>query len=127
MSHGLEIVFKRLREAALDAAVDRFLSWCLPQDFAPDGGVSFKPPTDSVSWPTGTNLLTATQAREMLRRVLAADAAEIREATATVFSELLRQLDEACLVAQLCKDLNEARTQMLVDQAMASPTSLGKT
>ena len=78
MSHGLENVFKRLREDAINHAVDRFLAWRLPQDFAPDGGVSFKPPIGSESWPTGTNLLTAAQAREMLRCVLNADEAEKR-------------------------------------------------
>ncbi len=58
--------------------VDRFLQWKLPSDFHPDGGVSFeqeynkeymaklgKPPMKHE--PVGTNLLTATQAEEMVR------------------------------------------------------------
>lgn len=50
--------------------VDRFLKWRLPEDFRPDGGVSFVQPNHPHSWPVGTNLLTATQAREMLEHVL---------------------------------------------------------
>lgn len=58
---------------ALDRAVSRFLSWKLPADFAPDAGIAFHPGHVTISsplWPTGTNLLTAAQARDMLRRVL---------------------------------------------------------
>lgn len=54
--------------------VDRFLSWKLPQDFAPDCHISFKLPdpvlNPNPSWPVGTNLLTAVQARAMLEHVL---------------------------------------------------------
>lgn len=53
--------------------IDRFLCWKLPVDFHPDAGVSFTPghitPT-TPWWPTGTNLLTATQARAMLEHVI---------------------------------------------------------
>lgn len=45
--------------------VDRFLGWKLPQDFAPDAGISFTPSTHPLGWPVGTNLLAATQAKEM--------------------------------------------------------------
>ena len=58
---------------AMNRAVLRFLRWKLPADFAPDAGISFKPghltPSSPV-WPTGTNLLTAAQASDMIRRVL---------------------------------------------------------
>ena len=52
--------------------VDRFLSWKLPHDFGPDAGISFLPlyPHDSPHWPTGTNLLHAGQAKEMLEHVV---------------------------------------------------------
>lgn len=50
--------------------VDRFLSWPLPKDFAPDGGVSFTPLNNPSCWPTGTNLLTAEQARSMIEHML---------------------------------------------------------
>lgn len=44
---------------------NRFLMWRLPDDFAPDNGVSFK--GHAQHWPVGTNLLTATQAEAMVR------------------------------------------------------------
>ena len=47
--------------------VGRFLAWKLPKDFAPDGGISFK---ESAWWPSGTNLLHAGQAKEMLEHVI---------------------------------------------------------
>jgi len=49
--------------------VDRFLTWRLPQEFHPDCGVTFKP-SSTGEWPVGTNLLTATQAQQMLEHVL---------------------------------------------------------
>ena len=63
----------------IEQAVNRFLSWKLPKDFRPDGGMVFIPTKDrgydSPYWPSGTNLFNAEQAREMLRYVLAAAAA----------------------------------------------------
>lgn len=62
----------------LDAAVTRFLSWPLPDDFAPDCGISFKRESEydhpefgrTKYEPTGSNLLHAGQARAMLEHVL---------------------------------------------------------
>lgn len=62
-----------------DEMVNRFLAWKLPADFSPDGGVSFKRESDyehaefgrTKFEPTGTNLLTAQQARAMLEHALA--------------------------------------------------------
>lgn len=66
----------------IDTLVDRFLGWKLPNDFAPDGGITFdseynkeymasigKPPMKHE--PTGTNLFNASQAKAMLQYVLA--------------------------------------------------------
>ena len=52
--------------------IDRFLCWKLPADFGPDAGVSFDPKYehDSPYWPSGTNLLHAGQAKEMLEYVI---------------------------------------------------------
>jgi hypothetical protein len=64
------------REALAKKMSDRFLGWKLPQNFAPDGGVSFVPP---FHWPTGTNLLHAGQALDMFRYCLGlADAEEVQ-------------------------------------------------
>lgn len=56
-------------DAHYKAMVDRFLGWKLPQDFAPDCGISFTPPSElpDLYWPTGTNLLHAGQALEMFK------------------------------------------------------------
>lgn len=48
--------------------VNNFLGWKLPEDFSPDNGVRFSPP--SFDWPTGTNLLNAQQARQMFAHCL---------------------------------------------------------
>lgn len=55
---------------------DRFLQWKLPENFNPDGGISFEkvinPGTDReyIREPVGTNLFDATQAEEMVRFML---------------------------------------------------------
>lgn len=52
--------------------VSRFLAWKLPEDFAPDAGISFNPAeyqkAEGPHWPTGTNLLHAGQALEMFKQ-----------------------------------------------------------
>lgn len=57
-------------EKLLKQMVDRFLCWELPKDFAPDCGISFDGRHDddlnkNKTWPVGTNLLTAEQAKKM--------------------------------------------------------------
>jgi hypothetical protein len=60
-------------EEQIKSMVNKFLSWKLPDDFNPDGGISFykvaNPGTEfeHVRTPVGTNLFTATQAEEMIR------------------------------------------------------------
>ena len=58
----------------IDKMVDRFLCWPLPKDFAPDGRIFFDPSPDAAgydpTWPVGTNLLTAVQARQMFEYAL---------------------------------------------------------
>ncbi len=55
-----------------------FLSWPIPRDFAPDGGISFEPTYSGVGGvrvprqPVGTNLFTYSQALAMARYMLAA-------------------------------------------------------
>lgn len=65
----------------IDEMVNRFLSWPVPKDFMPDGGITFKPINHPSSWPVGTNLFTADQAKLMLEHIagpaLAAKQAEI--------------------------------------------------
>jgi len=68
---------KRLEDIdkVIDCMVDRFLNWRLPHDFAPDCGITFdgcKPDAlgYAPSWPVGTNLLTADQARAMIKYII---------------------------------------------------------
>ena len=62
----------------IDEAVNRFLAWKLPQDFYPDSGIAFNAKLHDTwggypnSWPTGTNLFTAEQARAMFQHCLTA-------------------------------------------------------
>lgn len=61
----------------LKKIVDRFLSWPLPKSFSPDCGISFDGRKDdewnkNKTWPIGTNLFTAEEARQMFEYALAA-------------------------------------------------------
>jgi hypothetical protein len=70
-----------MTDAQIKAMVDRFLQWKLPENFAPDAGITFKAefnvdfnaarglPPDRHQ-PTGTNLLSAQQAEVMIRHML---------------------------------------------------------
>lgn len=57
--------------------VDRFLGWKLPDNFAPDGGISFVKVGNAGTVheykhsPSGTNLLDATQATAMVEHMVA--------------------------------------------------------
>lgn len=59
----------------INSMVNRFLGWRLPVDFHPDCGITFKAeynegsPHQGRYMPTGTNLFTATQAKEMFEYV----------------------------------------------------------
>lgn len=68
---GLKIIEK---ESTIDVMANRFLSWELPKNFAPDGGISFRHEADArgnmPSWPIGTNLFTAEQAKSMIQHIL---------------------------------------------------------
>lgn len=55
--------------------VDRFLSWRLPNGFSPDCFITFdrEGANRNSSWPIGTNIFTAEQAKDMLQHVLSGD------------------------------------------------------
>ena len=63
-------------DAQIKYMVDRFLSWKLPQNLSPDGGISFEPiaskgtPHEFRREPVGTNFLDAQQADEMVRHMI---------------------------------------------------------
>jgi len=63
-------------DAQIKRMVDRFLVWKLPEDFSPDGGISFKKTFNDHTEhpmkhePTGTNLFDARQAEAMVRYMI---------------------------------------------------------
>lgn len=62
-----------MTEDQIKYMVDRFLSWRLPENFNPDGGISFKKTINEGTptyEPVGTNLLDATQAEAMVRYMI---------------------------------------------------------
>lgn len=63
-----------MSKTMIDKMVDRFLCWKLPDDFCPDCYITFdreKASQNPNFWPVGTNLLTAEQARVMVKYMLA--------------------------------------------------------
>lgn len=65
-----------MTEAQIKYMVERFLAWRLPENFNPDGGVSFKKTFNEHTdhpmkhEPSGTNLLDFQQASAMVRHMI---------------------------------------------------------
>jgi hypothetical protein len=65
-----------LTETQIKYMIDRFLSWKLPSDFNPDGGISFKKTfNENTAYPMkhepfGTNLFDSQQAEAMIRHLI---------------------------------------------------------
>lgn len=65
-----------MTEEQIKHMVGRFLGWKLPENFRPDGGISFEANyNQNTAWPakhepSGTNLFDATQADAMVRHML---------------------------------------------------------
>lgn len=57
-------------EADISAIASRFLTWVVPDDFDPDGGIKYEPGDPRHGRPCGTNILTAYQAEAMVRYIL---------------------------------------------------------
>ena len=68
---GTEMTDEQVKHMA-----NRFLAWRLPENFNPDGGISFAPVGNEGTKheyrnePTGTNLFDATQAEAMVRHLV---------------------------------------------------------
>jgi hypothetical protein len=67
----------KLTDEQIKYMVDRFLQWRLPENFNPDGGISFKrignehrPEWSYKNEPVGTNLFDATQTEAMIRHLV---------------------------------------------------------
>jgi len=68
---------KQMTDEQIKYMVNRFLGWKLPENFNPDGGISFKrinnehrPEWSYKNEPTGTNLFDYTQAEAMIRHLV---------------------------------------------------------
>lgn len=65
-----------MTEAQIKHMVEQFLRWELPDNFNPDGGITFQrhynngTPNGGRYEPVGTNLLDYTQAEAMVRHML---------------------------------------------------------
>ncbi|PWE48503.1 hypothetical protein DEM26_18320 [Thioclava sp. NG1] len=65
-----------MTEEQIRHMAEQFLNWPIPDDFAPDGGVSFEPvgnvgtPHEFRRHPSGTNVLNFTQAVAMVRHMV---------------------------------------------------------
>ena len=60
-----------MNEKLIKQMVDKFLSWKLPEKFSPDCGISFAREINGHKFePTGTNLFTAEQAKQMFEYIL---------------------------------------------------------
>lgn len=57
-----------MNEAQIKHMTEQFLRWKLPENFAPDGGISFEKTPNHE--PSGTNLFDYTQANAMVRHML---------------------------------------------------------
>lgn len=67
--------FKMSKLVTIEKMIDNFLSWKLPDDFYPDGGISFnklgyRNNKHCTFHPIGTNLFTASQAKAMFEHCL---------------------------------------------------------
>jgi hypothetical protein len=89
--------------------VERFLAWKLPQNFNPDGGISFEPigsrgtQYEFKREPSGTNLLDGTQAKAMVLHMLEGLPDATRQAER--IAELERALaDETEACARVAED-----------------------
>lgn len=66
-----------MNDAQIKHMTERFLQWKLPENFMPDGGISFQKyynentPAPRENKPSGTNLFDYTQAKEMVRWMIA--------------------------------------------------------
>lgn len=64
----------KMTDKQIKYMTDRFLGWHLPENFSPDGGISFtrhkNPWGGFYPGPYGTNILDATQAEAMIRHLV---------------------------------------------------------
>lgn len=99
-----------MTEEQIKEMARRFLQWKLPDDFHPDGGISFKAAFNEHTAhparhePVGTNLLTFAQAVEMVRHMVAAlEAQPAQEPVAHWYTGPTEEQATAALRAKLAE------------------------
>ena len=116
--------------STIDEMVNRFLAWRLPDDFHPDGGVKFERPPypfPAPQWPSGTNLLTAAQAKDMLTHVLGDVLAEAAksERRAITFGDIVHTQVLAMRAAYVDAKLNGSDAGMAwIENTLEGPGHL---
>lgn len=79
-----------------DEMVSRFLAWKLPENFNPDGGITFEPigskgtTAEFKREPSGTNLFDFKQAKAMLEHVLENEIPQVKVATGERLDEVIK-------------------------------------
>lgn len=109
--------------------VNRFLSWQLPDDFSPDGGIEFRKTAEWQHGPTGTNLLNAQQAEAMIRHLLYPSPAEVVDLIGELGRAVFNLIDN-CETSgpkgaevHIITDEDLAKVSALLDQIEALPFS----
>lgn len=112
----------------MNETVTRFLSWNLPKDFAPDGGVDFTPPANNSWWPLGTNLLNAEQAEQMITHIAGEGFDDYLKDRETIAECLKRNRDDAVKVLGLLakeKELSEKQANDIEQLKQAAERMVG--
>jgi hypothetical protein len=94
-----------IADAQIKHMVDRFLGWKLPENFNPDGGISFQATFNEMTVPprrrepVGTNLLDAAQAEAMVRHMIEGMPTDQNNAPATTVIPGIEALEQAAKLA----------------------------
>ena len=103
---GMVALLELVASTVPDELVTRFLCWKLPKGFAPDGGIVFDKHQNHHFTPTGTNLFTADQAKQMFEYLLEGEpvALQIRTDNKEVLVNLLKDKAELIEYAKYLKN-----------------------
>lgn len=103
-----------MAQEQIDRIVSRFLNWQLPKDFAPDCGIKYE---NKGFYPSGTNLFTAAQAKNMVRHILADEIKAAHQSATEKYKPLVEALRKATTLIEH-RGYREAR--ILMQQALVT-------
>lgn len=108
----------------INKMVDRFLCWELPKNFTPDCGISFDGRKDdewnkNKTWPVGTNLFTAEQAKQMFVDVMLTDSEFL--SLEKQYTERLGRMAQLCdiVIPALLGELHESTQASLPEEVVS--------